>query len=81
MTANFLNVSNTLYRCWLGAMADIPDGWVLCDGNNGTPDLRDQFIDKTSTNIESETINEANQTPPYCTLFFIMRNPKHGEMT
>ena len=23
---------------------DIPDGWVLCDGNNGTPDLRGWFV-------------------------------------
>lgn len=22
----------------------IPKGWVLCDGNNGTPDLRNRFI-------------------------------------
>ena len=22
----------------------IPKGWVLCDGKNGTPDLRDKFI-------------------------------------
>ena len=22
----------------------IPDGWVLCNGENGTPDLRDRFI-------------------------------------
>jgi hypothetical protein len=22
-----------------------PDGWALCDGNNGTPDMRDQFIE------------------------------------
>lgn len=22
----------------------IPDGWVLCDGSNGTPDLRDRFL-------------------------------------
>jgi len=29
---------------WHGAIVDIPDGWVLCDGNNGTPDLRNQFI-------------------------------------
>lgn len=24
---------------WYGALADIPSGWVLCDGNNGTPNL------------------------------------------
>ena len=29
---------------WYGAIVDIPAGWVLCDGNNGTPDLRDLFI-------------------------------------
>ncbi len=29
---------------WNGALADIPEGWVLCDGNNDTPDLQDRFI-------------------------------------
>lgn len=22
----------------------IPTGWILCDGNGGSPDLRDQFV-------------------------------------
>lgn len=29
---------------WFGSIAAIPDGWVLCDGNNGTPDLTDNFV-------------------------------------
>lgn len=29
---------------WSGSTASIPSGWVLCDGNNGTPDLRDRFV-------------------------------------
>jgi microcystin-dependent protein len=29
---------------WGGAIADIPLGWKLCDGTNGTPDLRAKFI-------------------------------------
>lgn len=29
---------------WSGAVTDIPDGWVLCDGTNGTPNLQDRFI-------------------------------------
>lgn len=29
---------------WSGAIVDIPAGWYLCDGNNGTPNLRDKFI-------------------------------------
>ena len=29
---------------WSGLIASIPTGWVLCNGTNGTPDLRDRFI-------------------------------------
>ena len=29
---------------WSGSVANIPDGWHLCDGTIGTPDLRDRFI-------------------------------------
>jgi hypothetical protein len=29
---------------WSGAILDIPAGWALCDGNNGTPNLRDKFV-------------------------------------
>ena len=29
---------------WSGTIATIPNGWVLCDGTNGTPDLRNRFV-------------------------------------
>lgn len=29
---------------WSGSISTIPKGWALCDGTNGTPDLRDKFI-------------------------------------
>ncbi len=29
---------------WSGSTIDIPEGWKLCDGNNGTPDLRNRFL-------------------------------------
>lgn len=29
---------------WSGVVADIPKGWQLCDGTNGTPDLRARFV-------------------------------------
>lgn len=29
---------------WYGAVADIPSGYQLCDGTNGTPDLRNSFL-------------------------------------
>jgi hypothetical protein len=29
---------------WSGSSASIPSGWLLCDGTNSTPDLRNRFI-------------------------------------
>lgn len=29
---------------WYGSIASIPSGFVLCNGANGTPDLRNKFI-------------------------------------
>lgn len=29
---------------WSGTTANIPDGWAICDGDNGTPDLRTKFV-------------------------------------
>ena len=41
-------VSNTvpsgLIAIWSGSVGSIPSGWVLCNGQNSTPDLRNSFI-------------------------------------
>ncbi len=29
---------------WSGAVVDIPDGFALCDGTQGTPNLRTKFV-------------------------------------
>lgn len=29
---------------WDGPLQDIPSGWLYCDGNNGTPDLRNKYL-------------------------------------
>jgi len=29
---------------WSGSIASVPSGWYLCNGSNGTPDLRDRFV-------------------------------------
>jgi hypothetical protein len=29
---------------WSGSSATIPSGWLLCDGTNSTPDLRNRFV-------------------------------------
>lgn len=29
---------------WSGSIGSVPTGWYLCDGSNGTPDLRNRFV-------------------------------------
>ncbi|NTW15233.1 MAG: hypothetical protein HGA38_02560 [Candidatus Moranbacteria bacterium] len=38
------DVSAGMIIMWSGSASDIPDGWALCDGSNGTPDLRNRFV-------------------------------------
>jgi hypothetical protein len=37
-------VPSGLIAIWSGSLGSIPSGWVLCNGSNGTPDLRNSFI-------------------------------------
>ena len=53
---------------WYGDTTNIPTGFVLCDGNNNTPDLRDRFVIGAGNNFSagntggnnSLTLSEAN---------------------
>ena len=53
---------------WYGNTGNIPGGWVLCDGNNSTPDLRDRFVIGAGNNFTAGntggnnllTLTEAN---------------------
>ncbi len=38
------NVETGTIVIWSGTIANIPTGWQLCDGTNGSPDLRDKFV-------------------------------------
>jgi microcystin-dependent protein len=57
---------------WSGAISAIPSGWVLCNGSNGTPDLRDRFVVGAGNNYsvnatggsDSVTLT-ANQIPSH----------------
>ncbi|MBF0490192.1 MAG: prepilin-type N-terminal cleavage/methylation domain-containing protein [Candidatus Omnitrophica bacterium] len=39
-----VGVASGVIVAWSGSISTIPKGWVLCDGNNGAPDLRDKFV-------------------------------------
>jgi microcystin-dependent protein len=41
---NFDAIASGVITMWSGSIVSIPTGWFLCDGTNGTPDLRDRFI-------------------------------------
>jgi hypothetical protein len=49
---------------WSGSSASIPSGWVLCNGSNSTPDLRDKFVvGAGSTYAVGDTGGSATVTP------------------
>jgi len=37
-------VPSGMVAMWYGVLANVPYGWAVCDGRNGTPDLRDRFV-------------------------------------
>jgi hypothetical protein len=48
---------------WSGSLASIPSGWALCNGANGTPDLRNRFVvGAGSTYAVNATGGSANST-------------------
>jgi microcystin-dependent protein len=51
-----LTIVKDMIIMWSGAIADIPYGWALCDGTNGTPDMKGTFIvgfDSTDTDYDT----------------------------
>lgn len=46
------NIPAGVIVMWSGTLATIPDGWALCDGDDGRPDLRDRFIRGTSDGVD-----------------------------
>jgi hypothetical protein len=42
-------VPSGLIAMWSGLIANIPSGWVICDGNNGTPNLLAKFVEGVAT--------------------------------
>jgi hypothetical protein len=43
-SATGATIPTGLISLWSGSIGSIPTGWYLCDGTNGTPDLRDRFV-------------------------------------
>lgn len=61
VTGNFNLLPRGVIVAW-SIQNTIPAGWALCDGNNGTPDLRNRFIAGTTPDRIGQTGGSAFQT-------------------
>lgn len=61
---------------WFGKLADIPAGYALCDGTNGTPDLRDRFIVGAGKSYKLSDIGGENTH-----ILTVEEMPKHDHQT
>ena len=43
-TSTGTTIPTGMISLWYGSIGSVPSGWYLCDGTNGTPDLRDRFV-------------------------------------
>jgi len=43
-TAVGTTIPTGMISLWYGSIGSVPAGWYLCDGSNGTPDLRNRFV-------------------------------------
>jgi hypothetical protein len=44
ISAEIAGIPTGVIAIWSGAVLAIPSGWLICDGANSTPDLRDRFV-------------------------------------
>ncbi|CAF1627398.1 unnamed protein product [Adineta ricciae] len=69
---------------WSGSVATVPLGWAVCDGTQGTPDLRDRFILGSGTGAQyapTQTGGSSSQTPTvtvHDTTLIVAQMPSHS---
>lgn len=76
------SIPSGIICAWSGTDTNIPEGWVICDGQNNTPNLTGHFIFGASGNnyppgitgeIEATLSHEVTEGAPYYTLIYIMK--------
>jgi len=58
-------IPSGLISMWSGTITSIPSGWVLCNGSNSTPDLRNRFIigaHSDTAGVAYSTVTGSNTT-------------------
>lgn len=70
VTQQFNVIPTGMIIMWHGSLASIPQGWKVCDGMNGTPNLTNRFIvggdavgtGNSSINISGSASSAGNHT-------------------
>lgn len=63
-----IKIPRGIISMWAGGVDAIPFGWHLCDGTNGTPDLRDRFIVAAGNSYSSGHIGGSPTYTPTITV-------------
>lgn len=63
-----VKIPRGIITMWSGAVNAVPSGWHLCDGTNGTPDLRDRFIVAAGNSYSSGHIGGSPTYTPTITV-------------
>ena len=61
IVGNVLNplISPGIIIMWSGPINTIPEGWVLCDGNNGTPNLVNKLV-RGAADLNSDNVSDSD---------------------
>lgn len=72
-------ISGTI-RLWKGAIANIPAGYVLCDGANLTPDLLDKFVIHADADAAgTRNVNDVGGAQTHTLSIFQLTNHLHSQ--
>lgn len=84
-TTEYYMVPKGAIIIWSGAIDKIPNGWVLCDGTNGTPNLTDRFILGAGNSYsvgavggEAEHTLTINEMPSHNHTITVQNNSENG---
>jgi hypothetical protein len=82
-SADILNVPSGAILVWSGAITSVPNGYVLCNGQNGTPNLQDSFVVGSGNTFAVNAVggfassgvmtSAGTNTPLYYSLAYIMK--------
>ncbi len=76
-SVQYAHVPSGAIIIWFGDSTNVPSGWVICDGNNGTPNLSGRFVVCAGNNSEGQSYNASDTGGQDRYAFSIQEMPVH----